>query len=103
VAAADPDALIVRTAWVYAAAGQNFVNTMLRLMREREEVKVVADQIGTPTYATSLAQALWALARTGGRGILHYTDSGVASWYDFACAIQEEALAVGLLKKSVPI
>jgi dTDP-4-dehydrorhamnose reductase len=103
VLAGCENSLIVRTAWVYAEQGTNFVKTMLRLMADKPQLRVIADQIGTPTYAASLAQALWALARTDRSGILHYTDSGVASWYDFACAIQEEALAVGLLKKPVPI
>jgi dTDP-4-dehydrorhamnose reductase len=101
--AAGPDALIVRTAWVYAPAGGNFVRTMLRLMGERPEVRVVADQIGTPTYAPDLARALWMLAGKGVTGIHHYTDAGAASWYDFAVAIQEEALAIGLLEKAVPV
>jgi dTDP-4-dehydrorhamnose reductase len=100
---AGPDALIVRTAWVYAPAGGNFVRTMLRLMAQGADVRVVADQIGTPTYAPSLAVALWKLAMIEARGIYHYTDSGVASWYDFAVAIQEEALAIGLLDRTVPI
>lgn len=98
-----PDSLVVRTAWVYAEQGANFVKTMLRLMAEKPQLRVIADQIGTPTHAVSLAQALWRLAGTGHQGILHYTDSGVASWYDFACAIQEEALAMGLLKQAVPV
>ncbi len=101
--AAGRDAVIVRTAWVYAAQGRNFVRTMLRLMAERPEVRVVADQIGTPTYAPGLAGTLWALAQRGIPGIYHFTDSGVASWYDFAVAIQEEALAIGILDKQVPI
>jgi len=101
--AAGTDALIVRTAWVYAPNGGNFVRTMLRLMAERPEVRVVADQIGTPTYAPGLAAALWAMAFKGIRGIHHYTDAGACSWYDFAVAIQEEALAAGLLDKAVPI
>ncbi|MFN3819227.1 dTDP-4-dehydrorhamnose reductase [Blastomonas sp.] len=101
--AAGDDALIVRTAWVYAPTGGNFVRTMLRLMGERPEVRVVADQIGTPTYAPGLARALWTLAANGVTGIHHYTDSGAASWYDFAVAIQEEALAIGLLDKPVPV
>lgn len=100
---AGPDALIVRTAWVYAPTGGNFVRTMLRLMGERPEVRVVADQIGTPTYAPGLAAALWTLAGQGLSGIHHYTDAGAASWYDFAVAIQEEGLAVGLLDKAVPV
>ena len=97
------DALIVRTAWVYAPQGNNFVRTMLRLMAERPEVKVVADQIGTPTYAPGLATALWKLVAGGVHGVHHYTDAGAASWYDFAVAIQEEALAIGLLAKPVPV
>lgn len=101
--AAGPDALIVRTAWVYAPTGGNFVRTMLRLMKERPEVRVVADQIGTPTYAPDLARALWTLAARGVTGIHHYTDAGAASWYDFAVAIQEEALTIGLLDKAVPV
>lgn len=103
VQAACPDALIVRTAWVYGPAGHNFVRTMLRLMAERDEVRVVADQIGTPTYAPALARALWALDAARARGIHHWTDSGAASWYDFAVAIQEEALAIGLLARAVPV
>lgn len=101
--AAGEGALIVRTAWVYAPKGNNFVRTMLRLMAERDEVRVVADQIGTPTYAPDLADALWALSAKGITGIHHYTDSGAASWYDFAVAIQEEGLAAGLLSRAVPI
>jgi len=97
------DALIVRTAWVYAAQGANFVHTMLRLMRTRDEVRVVADQIGTPTFAGSLAEAIWRLVAQGRTRIWHYTDSGQASWHDFALAIQEEALALGLLTRAVPI
>jgi dTDP-4-dehydrorhamnose reductase len=100
---AGVDALTVRTAWVYAPQGNNFVRTMLRLMAERPEVKVVADQIGTPTYAPGLAAALWKLAAQGVQGIHHYTDAGAASWYDFAVAIQEEALAIGLLARAVPV
>ncbi|AEG50334.1 dTDP-4-dehydrorhamnose reductase [Sphingobium chlorophenolicum L-1] len=100
---AGSTALIVRTAWVYAPQGGNFVRTMLRLMAERPEVRVVADQIGTPTYAPALASALWHLAQNRVFGIHHYTDAGAASWYDFAVAIQEEALTLGLLQTAVPI
>jgi dTDP-4-dehydrorhamnose reductase len=96
--------LIIRTAWVYAAAGHNFVRTMLRLMREQPSIGVVGDQIGTPTWARALAQALWrAVDGEALQGILHWTDAGVASWYDFALAIQEESLALGLLERAVPI
>ena len=77
---------------------------MLRLMGERDEVGVVSDQVGTPTWAGSLAPALWAAAeRPELRGVHHWTDAGVATWYDFAVAIQEEALAVGLLDRGVTI
>lgn len=103
---ADPAALVVRTAWVYAPTGTNFVNTMLRLMAERDEVRVVADQIGTPTWAPSLAAALWRLAELRASGIHHFTDAGIASWYDFAVAIAEEARAMGLIEapaRIVPI
>jgi len=103
VQAALPEALIVRTAWVYGVTGHNFVRTMLRLMAERDEVRVVADQIGSPTFAGGLAEALWALDAAGATGLHHWTDSGAASWYDFAVAIQEEALAIGLLGRTVPI
>ena len=101
--AAGPDALIVRTAWVYAAAGNNFVKTMLRVMAERDEVRVVADQIGTPTHAAGLAGAIWALAAGDAKGMFHWTDAGAASWYDFAVAIQEEAVGLGMLTRAVPI
>ena len=101
--AAGEDALIVRTAWVYAPTGGNFVRTMLRLMAAHPQVRVVADQIGTPTWAPGLAAALWQLATQGASGVYHYTDAGAASWYDFAVAIQEEALAAGLLEAAVPV
>ncbi len=95
--------LIVRTAWVYAAKGANFVATMLRLMRERSELGVVADQIGTPTHVPTLARTIWTLAQGGHTGTFHATDAGVASWYDFAVAIHEEALALGLLTTPVTV
>jgi dTDP-4-dehydrorhamnose reductase len=97
-AALPGSATIVRTAWVYAATGHNFVRTMLRLMRERGRVSVVADQVGTPTSAASLAEVLWQFAaKPDLSGTFHWTDAGVASWYDFAVAIAEEAAAAGLL------
>jgi dTDP-4-dehydrorhamnose reductase len=96
--------IILRTAWVYAAAGRNFVLTMLRLMREKQQVSVVSDQIGTPTWAGSIAAAIWGLIDAGAPGgIYHWTDLGVASWYDFAVAIQDEALTRGLLSRAIPI
>jgi dTDP-4-dehydrorhamnose reductase len=96
--------IVLRTSWVYAATGKNFVLTMLRLMREREQVSVVCDQIGSPTWASSIAAAVWRMVESAAPpGIYHWTDLGVASWYDFAVAIQEEALARGLLAREVPI
>ena len=98
------DAVILRTAWVYAAEGRNFLLTMLRLMRERPQLSVVADQIGTPTPASSIARAIWRLVGLNAAGgIHHWTDLGVASWYDFAVAIGDEAVARGLIPKAVPV
>jgi dTDP-4-dehydrorhamnose reductase len=101
--AAGAGALIVRTSWVYAAGGGNFVRTMLRLMRERDELSVVHDQLGAPTLASGLAATIWALVAANATGIFHHRDAGVASWYDFAMAIQEEALALGMLTRAIPI
>lgn len=82
-----PDAIVVRTAWLYSPWGNNFVKTMLRLAREGKCPRVVADQIGTPTYAYDLARAIVAIltARQWIPGIYHFTDEGAASWYDLAC------------------
>jgi dTDP-4-dehydrorhamnose reductase len=97
-------ALVLRTAWLYASAGKNFLLTMLRLMREKGSVRVVADQIGTPTAAESVARTIWALARQPAlHGIYHWTDAGVASWYDFAVAIAEEGLGQGLLTQAAEV
>jgi dTDP-4-dehydrorhamnose reductase len=100
-AATEGKALILRTAWVYSRFGSNFVRTMLRLLAEREELGVVDDQIGSPTWAKGLAIAIWSAARRPAwQGCHHWTDAGVASWYDFAVAIQEEGTALGLLRSS---
>jgi dTDP-4-dehydrorhamnose reductase len=96
----DGHALIVRTSWVYSDRGQNFVLRMLELMRTKQELTIVADQVGSPTWATSLARALWAMADRDLSGIHHWSDAGVASWYDFAVAIHDEALARRLLERS---
>lgn len=91
-----PDAAIVRTAWVYAARGTNFVNTMRRLMRERPEVRVVDDQTGSPTHAASLARCLWGIAaRPQLAGLLHWTDAGETTWFGFAAAIRAHLVARG--------
>jgi dTDP-4-dehydrorhamnose reductase len=98
------DPLIIRTSWLYSQYGNNFVLTMLRLMKERDEIKVVADQIGAPTWASTLAAAIWAaVGKSQLKGIYHWSDAGVASWYDFAVAIQEEALSQGNLTSVIPI
>lgn len=87
------NALIIRTAWLYSEFGGNFVKTMLRLAETRPEINVVADQIGTPTYAGDLAEAIHRIVSSGEwkPGIYHFTDEGVASWYDFTKAIFEIA------------
>lgn len=99
--------LIVRTAWVYGVQGNgNFVKTMVRLGKERSEIRVVADQIGSPTWAKDLSMAIAALTEKRATGIYHYTNSGVASWYDFAVAIFEEARNLGIplqVKRVIPI
>ena len=92
--------LVLRTAWVYSAHGANFVKTMLRLMSEREELSVVADQVGTPTWAHGLAVAIWRAAEQRLLGMHHWTDAGVASWYDFAIAIAELGQAAGLITRT---
>jgi dTDP-4-dehydrorhamnose reductase len=97
-------AVVVRTAWVYAATGRNFLGTMLRLLNDREQVTVVSDQIGSPTSAPSVALAAWTIAgRPDVHGIAHWTDGGMASWYDFAVAIQEEALQAGRLTRAAKV
>lgn len=102
LAALGERAVVVRTAWVYSADGRNFLTTMLRLMKEKKPLRVVADQVGTPTSADSLAAALWQCAtRVHVHGVLHFTDAGVASWYDFAQAIAEEGAAAGLLPRDI--
>jgi dTDP-4-dehydrorhamnose reductase len=96
--------VIVRTAWVYAADGGNFVRTMLRVMNASGAVRVVADQVGTPTAAVSLAEMLWKIVHEPRiAGIHHWTDAGVASWYDFAVAIAEEGAVLGLAPATVTV
>ena len=95
--------IILRTAWLYSDCGANFLLTMLRLMRERPQLKIISDQTGTPTSAYSLADIIAKLLQTSVEGIYHWTDAGVASWYDFAVAIYEEALARDLVPPGVEI
>lgn len=94
---------IIRTAWVYSTHGNNFVKTMLKLMTAKPELGVISDQIGSPTYAKDLAKICLLAAKNKACGIYHWTDAGVASWYDFAVAIQEIAMAKGLLAHAIPI
>lgn len=99
-----PDnACIIRTSWVYSRHGNNFVKTMLRLMQEKPKLGVIDDQIGSPTSASALASCCIISVLNKVNGIHHFTDAGVASWYDFACAIQEIALSLGMLQKAIPI
>ncbi len=95
---------VVRTSWVYGPGGRNFVLTMLRLMREQSSVRVVNDQIGSPTSTRGLADVCWLLALHGRvGGMFHWSDAGAISWCDFACGIHDEALALGLLSSPVTI
>ncbi len=94
-----PDAVVIRTSWLYSSHGRNFVRTMLPMMGNGKQIKVVYDQVGSPTWAGGLAAVLWeAVRRPVLRGTYHWSDNGVASWYDFAVAIQEEAVRLGLLE-----
>jgi len=102
-----PRSMIIRTAWLYSSFGNNFVKTILRHGAEKESLKVVFDQTGTPTYAADLAEAIMSIVSGVIRnhiamnsGIYNYSDEGVCSWYDFACEIVKEA---GLTCKILPI
>ncbi|KZN68482.1 dTDP-4-dehydrorhamnose reductase [Pseudoalteromonas luteoviolacea] len=95
---------VVRTSWLYSEFGNNFVKTMLRLMKDKPALNVVADQIGCPTNAKGLAQFLWFLAQSESvDSRYHYSDLGVASWYDFAVAIQSIAYDKGILTAKIPV
>ena len=90
----NPRTLIIRTSWLYSSFGNNFVKTMIRLGKEREELGVIIDQIGTPTYAGDLAKAIMEIIKNSDQydleqncGLYHYSNEGVASWFDFAQAI----------------
>ncbi len=103
----NPQSIIIRTSWLYSAFSNNFVKTVLRLGRERDELRFVADQIGCPTNAADLARAILTIISSvaGGQksfeaGIYHYSNEGAASWYDFTVAIVETS---GLSCKVVPI
>ena len=91
--ASCPEAVILRTAWLYSSFGNNLVKTMIRLGKEKRELGVVFDQIGTPTYAADLARAIFAVIESPvwHPGVYHFTNEGVCSWYDFTLAIHELA------------
>ena len=89
----QPESIVIRTSWVYSSVGNNFVKTMLRLMKERESLNVVNDQVGCPTYAADLASAIMQIVASEkaieNAGMYHYSNQGVISWYDFAVTIKE--------------
>jgi dTDP-4-dehydrorhamnose reductase len=95
---------IIRTAWLYAAEGKNFMNTMLNLLATKEQLSVVDDQKGTPTSAHKLAEVIWRFVeRPQLHGIFHWTDQGEATWYTFANEIQRLGLEYGVLQKKIPV
>ena len=94
---------LIRTAWVYSSHGNNFVKTMLRLMADKPQLTVIDDQVGTPTWAKGLAEVCLCAAVNKTVGVYHWTDEGVASWYDFALAIQELGVEKELLDKVIPV
>ena len=100
VRAATANHFIVRISWVFGVNGKNFVKTMLRLGAEREQLTVVNDQFGSPTYTKDLAVLLADMIVTEKYGTYHATNEGICSWYEFACAIMEQA---GLPAKVLPV
>ncbi|MEI8600350.1 NAD(P)-dependent oxidoreductase [Shewanella sp. PP-Sp27a-2] len=103
VAVLGDGATIVRTSWLYGQDGHNFVNTMLNLMRTQPSLQVIVDQIGCPTWSDALAKVIWQLVVQQCSGVFHYSAQGQCSWYEFACEIQRQALALNLLSLPVVI
>ena len=100
----SPEALIIRSSWLYASHGKNFLTTILSALRASRALRVVDDQIGVPTSARSLAETIWSCVQHPGlHGIQHWVDGGPGSWYDFAVAIQAIAVDRGLLERAAPI
>ena len=99
---ANPESIIIRTSWLYATAGNNFVNTMLRLMKEKKDISVVDDQKGSPTFAGDLANAILTIISSGKwvPGIFHFCNKGITSWFGFAEEIRKIA---GVSSKLIPI
>ena len=100
-----PDSVIIRTAWLYSEYGNNFMKTVLRLGKERDELRFIFDQVGTPTYAGDLAVAMLAVLERAEAGkfipgIYHFSDEGVCSWYDFTVKILQIA---GMNNRVIPI
>ena len=100
-----PNSVILRTAWLYSEYGHNFVKTMLRLGAEREELRVIFDQVGTPTYAGDLADMMLSIVEQAEQGyfevgVFHFSNEGVCSWYDFTVKILQLA---GLTARVIPI
>lgn len=101
-----PDALVFRTGWVYGVHGNNFVKAILRLAAERDRLTIVDDQVGTPTWTADIADALITLMERDVKGVVHFTNEGVASWYDFAVEVYKLAQQYGVplkAKSIVPI
>lgn len=88
---------MLRTAWVYGVQGANFVKTIVRLLGERDQLRVVDDQLGSPSWSADIASAIMALVQRDASGVYHYTNEGVASWYDFAIEIQRLGVTLGLV------
>ena len=85
----NPDCIIIRTSWVYSSFGKNFVKTMIRLMNEKDEIKVIDDQVGSPTYAADLAEVILKIIPDWKAGIYNFSNEGIITWYEFAVAIKE--------------
>ena len=100
-----PEHYIIRTAWLYGKNGNNFVSTMLRLMNEKDSLKVVNDQRGSPTYAVDLARAVLRIIQLDNQryGIYHYSNEGNITWYDFACEIYQQGKEMGLIKRTCSV
>ena len=104
LAKANPNHWIIRTAWLYGAGGKNFVKSMLNLMRTKEQISVVSDQRGNPTWTYDLAKAMLKIAENPKLpGIYNFTGEGTASWHEFAMEIQKQALEKKLLNRAIPI
>lgn len=89
-------AIVLRTGWVYGVHGKNFVKTMLRLASDRDELRVIDDQLGSPSWTADIANAMWSLISGSAAGTYHFSNEGVASWYDFAQAVLEIARQSGI-------